>query len=102
MRPQRSWVARISCSAVWEKSTGAHSSSAAAGAQIRRKRSYCPPKSPQAIVTAQRAKPPATGHAMKCSAAEVIVAVCIEPRVLPAETKLMSARIAAGEFWPIN
>jgi hypothetical protein len=35
---------------------------------------------------------------MKCSAAEVLVAVCVEPRLLPAETKLMSAEIAAGNF----
>jgi hypothetical protein len=35
---------------------------------------------------------------MKCSAAEVIVAVCIERRLLPAETKSMSAEIAACNF----
>jgi hypothetical protein len=35
---------------------------------------------------------------MKCSAAEVIVAGRIEPRLLPAETQPMSAEIATGDF----
>jgi hypothetical protein len=30
------------------------------------------------------------------------VAVCIEPRLLPAATKLMSAESAVGDFQPMN
>ncbi|HKD52655.1 MAG TPA: hypothetical protein VKB72_00420 [Steroidobacteraceae bacterium] len=35
---------------------------------------------------------------MKCSAAEVIVAHRIEPRLLPAQAKPMSAEIASCDF----
>jgi hypothetical protein len=35
---------------------------------------------------------------MKCSAAEVIVAGRIEPRLWPAETEPMSAEIASCDF----
>jgi hypothetical protein len=35
---------------------------------------------------------------MKCSAAEVIGALRAEPRLLPAETKPMSAEIASCDF----
>jgi hypothetical protein len=39
---------------------------------------------------------------MKCSAAEVIVQVCIEPRFWPAETELLSAEIGLLRFRPMN
>jgi len=35
---------------------------------------------------------------MKCSAAEVIEALRIEPHLLPAETEAMSAEIACCDF----
>jgi hypothetical protein len=39
---------------------------------------------------------------MKCSAAEVIVAGRIEPRLWPAETKSPSAEIDFLRFWPMD